>query len=119
MEEVELTIKEMKNGKAIGVDGIPIELVKCLGEGKKEILSLCNRIYKMDGWMDGRMDGRTDGRTNGRTNGRTDGWMDGRTDGWMDGWMDGWIGRRMARIIHGNGVHCKDYPENDESTCTF
>ena len=36
MEEVELAIKEMKNGKATGVDGIPNELVKCLGEGKKE-----------------------------------------------------------------------------------
>ena len=35
MEEVEITIKEMKNGKATGVDGIPIELVKCLGEEKK------------------------------------------------------------------------------------
>ena len=46
MEEVELAIKEMKNGKATGADGIPIELVKCLGEEKKEILSLCNKIYK-------------------------------------------------------------------------
>ena len=48
MEEVELAIKEIKNGKATGVDGIPIELVKCLGEGKKEILSLCNKIYDED-----------------------------------------------------------------------
>ena len=46
MEEVELSIKKMKNGKATGVDGFAIELIKCLGEGKKEILSLCNKIYK-------------------------------------------------------------------------
>ena len=45
MEEVELATKEMKNGKATGVEGIPIELVKCLREGKKEILSLCNKMY--------------------------------------------------------------------------
>ena len=50
MEEVELAIMEMKNGKATGVDGIPIELVKSLGEGKKEILSLCNKIYSEGEW---------------------------------------------------------------------
>ena len=49
MEEVELAIKEMKNGKAT-VHGIPIELVKCLGEEKKEILSLCNKIYNEGEW---------------------------------------------------------------------
>ena len=50
MEDVELAIKEMKNGKATGVDGIPIELIKCLGEGKKEILSLRNKIYNEGEW---------------------------------------------------------------------
>ncbi|KAJ4434539.1 hypothetical protein ANN_23101 [Periplaneta americana] len=45
-EEVELVLKEMKNGKATGVHGIPIELVNCLGEDKKEIVSLCNEIYE-------------------------------------------------------------------------
>ena len=45
LEEVELAINEMKNGKTTGVDGIPIELVKCLGEEKMEILFLCNKIY--------------------------------------------------------------------------
>ena len=50
MEKVELAIKEMKNGKAIGVDVIPIGLVKCLGEGKKEILSFCNKIYNEGEW---------------------------------------------------------------------
>ena len=52
MEEVELAIKKMKNGKTTGVDGIPIELVKCLGEGKKEILSLSNTIYNEGEWPD-------------------------------------------------------------------
>ena len=45
MEEVEIAIKEMKNGKATGLNGIPIELVKYLDEGNKKILSLCNKIY--------------------------------------------------------------------------
>ena len=35
MEEVELAINEMKNGKATAVDGISFELVKCLGERQK------------------------------------------------------------------------------------
>ena len=50
MEEVELAIKEIKNKKTTGVDEIPIELIKCLGEKKKEILSLCNKIYNEDEW---------------------------------------------------------------------
>ena len=50
MEEVKLAIKEMKNWKETGVDGIPIEFVKCLGEGKKEILSLYNKIYNEGEW---------------------------------------------------------------------
>ncbi|KAJ4433436.1 hypothetical protein ANN_15734 [Periplaneta americana] len=45
-EEVELALKEMKNGKATGVDEIPIELMKCLGEEKKQILLLRNEIYE-------------------------------------------------------------------------
>ena len=56
MEEVELAIKGMKNRKATGVDGIPIELVKCLGEGKKEILSLCNKIHNEGEWPEEFMD---------------------------------------------------------------
>ena len=40
----------MKNGKATGVEGIPTELIKCLGEGKKEILSSCNKIYNEGKW---------------------------------------------------------------------
>ena len=50
MEEIELAIKEMKNGNATGVDGFPIELVKCLGEGKNETLSLCYKIYNEGEW---------------------------------------------------------------------
>ncbi|KAJ4438510.1 hypothetical protein ANN_14455 [Periplaneta americana] len=42
--------KEMRNGKATGVDGISTELVKCLDEDKKEILSLCNEINEQDDW---------------------------------------------------------------------
>ncbi|KAJ4434176.1 hypothetical protein ANN_22724, partial [Periplaneta americana] len=55
-KEVELLLKEMKNGKATGVDGIPIELVKCLGEDKKQILSLCNAINEKDEWLEDFMD---------------------------------------------------------------
>ena len=36
MEEVELAIKDMKNGKATEVGGIPIELIKCLVKGRKK-----------------------------------------------------------------------------------
>ena len=50
MEEIEVAIKKTKNGKTRGVGGIPIELVKCLGEGKKGILSLCNKIYNEGEW---------------------------------------------------------------------
>ncbi|KAJ4429004.1 hypothetical protein ANN_26000, partial [Periplaneta americana] len=37
---------------ATGVDGIPIELLKCLGEDKKEILSLCNKMYEKGDWRE-------------------------------------------------------------------
>ena len=33
-----------------GIDGLPIELVKRLGEGKKQILSLCKKIYIEGEW---------------------------------------------------------------------
>ena len=35
--------------KQTGVDGIPIELVKCLDDGKKEILSYATRIIRIHG----------------------------------------------------------------------
>ncbi|KAJ4436090.1 hypothetical protein ANN_18717 [Periplaneta americana] len=47
-EEVELVLKEMKNRNVREVDGIPKESVKCLGEDKKEISSLCNEIYEKE-----------------------------------------------------------------------
>ena len=43
-----------------GVDGIAIELVKYLGEGKKEIQSLCNKIYKEGEWPDDGVNTRTE-----------------------------------------------------------
>ena len=48
--EVDLAIKETKNVKATGVNGIPIKMFKCLDEGKKEILSVCNKIYNEGEW---------------------------------------------------------------------
>ena len=44
MEEVELVIKEMKNGKATGVDGIPIELVNVWGKGRKKFCLYATRF---------------------------------------------------------------------------
>lgn len=44
-------MKEMKDGKAAGADGIPIELLKCLQDnGIKEITHLCNKIYRCGEW---------------------------------------------------------------------
>uniref|UniRef100_A0A8D8YAF2 Craniofacial development protein 2 n=3 Tax=Cacopsylla melanoneura TaxID=428564 RepID=A0A8D8YAF2_9HEMI len=37
-EEIEKALKKMKNGKAVGVDGIPVEVWKCLGEEGIDIL---------------------------------------------------------------------------------
>src|SRR6266550_6007049 len=50
-EEVFLAMKEMKNGKAVGIDEIPIEVLKCLDDrGIQEIVKLCNRIYATEEW---------------------------------------------------------------------
>ena len=50
-EEVRLAMKEMKNGKAVGIDEIPIELLRCMGEeGLEEIVKLCNSIYIRGEW---------------------------------------------------------------------
>ncbi|XP_023225444.1 uncharacterized protein LOC111626342 [Centruroides sculpturatus] len=50
-DEVGLAIKELKNKKSEGVDGIPAEFLKGLGkEGIEKITDLCNLIYKTGEW---------------------------------------------------------------------
>jgi hypothetical protein len=47
MEELELAIRTAKRNKAVGVDRIPAECMKCLSiESKKTLLGLMNKIYK-------------------------------------------------------------------------
>ena len=49
--EVEKTIKEMRNRKAIGDDDIPGDVLKLLGEGGLKILTkLSNTIYNTGEW---------------------------------------------------------------------
>ena len=46
-EEVSHVIRKMKNGKALGIDGIPAELLKQGGkEMVKRITRLCNHVWK-------------------------------------------------------------------------
>ena len=41
----------MKQGKAKGIDGIPIEMIKALSEkAKDELVQLCQQIYT-SGWF--------------------------------------------------------------------
>ena len=52
-EEVALAIKELKVGKSEGVDEIPAELLKALGErGRKELFGICQDIYVTGEWPD-------------------------------------------------------------------
>jgi len=45
-EEIVTMLKELKNGKAEGVDDIPGEMLKCLGEKATEkLIEICQQIY--------------------------------------------------------------------------
>jgi hypothetical protein len=50
-EEIEKAIEELKNGKSEGVDELPAEMIKCLGEkAKEEMIRLCQEIYLTGEW---------------------------------------------------------------------
>ena len=50
-EEIEKALTEMKNRKACGIDNLPAEVLKSLGNrGSKEIFYLCNEIYDKGEW---------------------------------------------------------------------
>ena len=47
--EVKVAISRMKNGKATGMDGIPVEVWKCLGEEGIDMLwNLMQVIYEQE-----------------------------------------------------------------------
>ena len=49
--EVRAVIKEMKENKAVGVDGIPAEFLKNLGpKGMQEIVEICKEMYEQGEW---------------------------------------------------------------------
>jgi len=50
--EVRHAIEEMKNGKAVGVDNIPAEFLKNLGEkGMREMIDICQGMYEEGVWQ--------------------------------------------------------------------
>jgi len=50
-EEVRRVVREMKDGKAMGVDGIPNEVWKYGGAGMEEwIWGFCNKVWRGGGW---------------------------------------------------------------------
>ena len=56
-KEVEVALKGMKHGKAMGPDGIPVEVWKSLGEeGVDMLLDLLQKIFEQEKmpeeWMD-------------------------------------------------------------------
>ena len=52
-EEVLAAIEDMKNNKAEGIDNIPIEFLRNLGErAMEELVQLCQDIYKTGEWPD-------------------------------------------------------------------
>jgi len=49
--EIMEAVKEMKRNKAVGVDGIPGEFLKALGEkGMKELVEMCKKMYEEGVW---------------------------------------------------------------------
>ena len=51
--EIEAAIKEMKNGKAVGIDEIPAEFLKALGgEAEKHMTEMCQEMYRSGCWPD-------------------------------------------------------------------
>jgi len=50
-EEVATAIKELKNNKAQGIDEIPAELLKCMGNTAVKVFTrLCQKIYETGKW---------------------------------------------------------------------
>jgi len=50
-EEVATAIKELKNNKAEGIDEIPSELLKCMGNTAVKVFThLCQKIYETGKW---------------------------------------------------------------------
>ena len=50
-EEVYATIQEIKNGKAVGVDEVPAEILKLLdGVALEKLEDLCKQIYETCNW---------------------------------------------------------------------
>ena len=51
--ELQAALLEMKEGKAVGVDEIPAELLKSLGEkALQELYEICKQIYEEGKWPD-------------------------------------------------------------------
>lgn len=51
--EIMAAIREMKEGKAVGVDEIPAEMLKNLGErAQQEIYEICKEMYEKGEWPD-------------------------------------------------------------------
>ena len=49
--EIDQAMKEMKRGKAEGIDCIPAEFLKTLGEkAKEELVEICQQIYETGKW---------------------------------------------------------------------
>ena len=50
-DEISQALKELKLGKAEGIDCIPAEFLKTLGEkAKEELIELCQQVYETGKW---------------------------------------------------------------------